>query len=385
MLKTKDKHLILRVLACFLATFISNGVARFGYVVLIPLLILQGALTQEESFLLGIAILLGYIFGSMLLSYLKSFLSLENIAKLSFLLIALSFLNCALENIPFAIMWIFRFTAGVASSLLIILAAPLCLPYLEDKKRVLASGFVFSGIGFGAVVSGLLLPLIAQKSLTLVWVFLFALSFVLFIFATLTLKSLNPPTHKLQQQEKFKIPLFLWLLFISYVLNAIGYLPHTLFWTDYLVRTLHFSSVTSGYSWVFFGSGAIVGSLFSGLLAHKMGLKNAHIFILTLKAMSCFMAVYFLELFWLNVSVFIIGCTTTGNVALTNALALHIVGKEHFSTSVSFLTFGFGVFQGVFSLLFMYLLPFCGYFWLFVFCGFCLLMSALMLLPLKKC
>ena len=52
-----------RIIACFLMTFISNGLARFGYVVLIPLLILSGRLTQSESYQLGIAILVGYIFG----------------------------------------------------------------------------------------------------------------------------------------------------------------------------------------------------------------------------------------------------------------------------------------------------------------------------------
>lgn len=307
---------------------------------------------------------------------------MENIAKLSLLLIAISFLACALD-LPFILAWFFRFLAGVASASLMILAAPLSLPYVKERIRTSVSGFVFSGIGFGAVLSGFILPLIAEKSLTLVWIFLFTISFVCFVFALFTLQSLNPPTKKLPKHECFKMPFFLWLVFISYILNAIGYLPHTLFWTDYLVRSLDFSSIVVAHSWVFFGIGSAIGSLGSGILAHRIGLKNAHIIILMLKAFSCFMAVFLLDIFWLNISVFIMGFTTTGNVALTNSLALYIVGKEHFSTSSSMLTFGFGMFQGIFSLLFAYIVPTLGYFWLFVLCGSCLIISALVLVPIR--
>lgn len=47
----------MRVFVCFLGVFVSNGLARFGYVVLIPLLILSGSLTPHQSFQLGIAVL----------------------------------------------------------------------------------------------------------------------------------------------------------------------------------------------------------------------------------------------------------------------------------------------------------------------------------------
>lgn len=58
-----------RFIACFLMTFVSNGLARFGYVVLIPLLILSGRLSQSQSYQLGIAILVGYILARFLLVF----------------------------------------------------------------------------------------------------------------------------------------------------------------------------------------------------------------------------------------------------------------------------------------------------------------------------
>ncbi len=76
--------MILRIIICFLSTFVANGLARFGYVVLIPIMIISGRLNENQSIQLGIAVLVGYIFGSFFINFLRKFISLENIAKLSF-------------------------------------------------------------------------------------------------------------------------------------------------------------------------------------------------------------------------------------------------------------------------------------------------------------
>ncbi|HFU2807586.1 TPA: YbfB/YjiJ family MFS transporter [Campylobacter coli] len=374
----------MRIIICFLSTFAANGLARFGYVVLIPIMIISGRLNENQSIQLGIAVLVGYIFGSFFINFLRKFISLENIAKLSFLIISLSFFACMMESLPFIWAWLWRFFAGVASASLMILAAPLSLPYVKERFRGRIGGFVFSGIGLGAVVSGFTLPFIANINIDLVWIVLGSVVFCAFILSLFSLRTLKRSKQTIHKDNKFKIPYGLWLLIISYILNAIGYLPHTLFWVDYLVRDLKFSTLLAGSSWAFFGIGAVLGSIGSGILADRIGIKNAHIVILFFKALSCFIAAFASDLFWLNFSIFVMGFTTTGNVALTNALALKIVSKKHFPISSSFLTLAFGIFQAIFSFLFAYLLKFLdGYFWMFIFCGFCLIFSFLVLLPIK--
>ncbi|EAM0503954.1 YbfB/YjiJ family MFS transporter [Campylobacter coli] len=376
--------MILRIMICFLSTFVANGLARFGYVVLIPIMIISGRLNENQSIQLGIAVLVGYIFGSFFINFLRKFISLENIAKLSFLIISLSFFACMMESLPFIWAWLWRFFAGVVSASLMILAAPLSLPYVKERFRGRIGGFVFSGIGLGAVVSGFTLPFIANINIDLVWIVLGGVVFCAFILSLFSLRTLKRSKQTIHKDNKFKIPYGLWLLIISYILNAIGYLPHTLFWVDYLVRDLKFSTLLAGSSWAFFGIGAVLGSIGSGILADRIGIKNAHIVILFFKALSCFIAAFASDLFWLNFSIFVMGFTTTGNVTLTNALALKIVSKKHFPTSSSFLTLAFGIFQAIFSFLFAYLLKFLdGYFWMFIFCGFCLIFSFLVLLPIK--
>ncbi len=284
----------MRVFVCFLGVFVSNGLARFGYVVLIPLLILSGSLTPHQSFQLGIAVLMGYVFGSFLIQFLSPLMSLESIAKISFFLIALSFLICYFDSIPFFWLWIWRFIAGVASSALMILVAPLSLPYVKENKKALVGGFIFSAVGIGSVFSGFVLPWISSYNIKWAWIFLGGSCLIAFILSLIGLKTRSLRKKSVKKEESaFKIPFHLWLLLVSCALNAIGFLPHTLFWVDYLIRHLNISPAIAGTSWAFFGFGATLGSLISGPMAQKLGAKNANIFILILKSIACFLPIFF--------------------------------------------------------------------------------------------
>lgn len=136
---------------------------------------------------------------------------------------------------PFIWAWIWRFLAGLTSATLMILAGPLSLPYIKERVRGSVGGFVFSGIGLGAVASGFILPSLAEKNITSVWYLLGGISFLAFVLSLLSLESLHPAKKDSKQIANLHPNFFLWLLIISYILNAIGYLPHTLFWVDYLV------------------------------------------------------------------------------------------------------------------------------------------------------
>ncbi|ALM78977.1 YbfB/YjiJ family MFS transporter [Helicobacter pylori] len=374
----------MRVFVCFLGVFVANGLARFGYVVLIPLLILSGSLTPHQSFQLGIAVLMGYVFGSFLIQFLSPLMSLESIAKISFGLIALSFLVCYFDSIPFFWLWIWRFIAGVASSALMILVAPLSLPYVKEHKKALVGGLIFSAVGIGSVFSGFVLPWISSYNIKWAWIFLGGSCLIAFILSLVGLKTRSLRKKSVKKEESaFKIPFHLWLLLISCALNAIGFLPHTLFWVDYLIRHLNISPTIAGTSWAFFGFGATLGSLISGPMAQKLGAKNANIFILILKSIACFLPIFFHQISLLNLSIFIMGAATTANINLFSMMALKIAGAKHFAQASSWVVFSFGIFQALFSYLFTIFLGDLGYVLIFVICGVCLVLSFIVLFPIK--
>ncbi|MFC3847252.1 YbfB/YjiJ family MFS transporter [Helicobacter baculiformis] len=372
-----------RIFVCFLATFVANGLARFGYVVLIPLLILSGKLSQTQSIQLGIAVMVGYIFGSATLNFLQKYISLEGIAKISFLVVALSFFACCFNALPFAWAWVWRFLAGIASACLMVLSAPLCLSFVRERSRSLVNGLIFSGIGIGVVFSGFILPHFAH-AIDWAWIFLGVISLLAFLIACTSLKTLYPPRKTIEEEKAFKIHYFFALLLISVVLNAIGYLPHTLFWVDYLVRFLHFSNASAGTSWAFFGFGAALGTILSASLAQWLGLKNASSIVLLLKTLSCVIAAFSTHLFWLDLSIFLMGFGTTGNLTLTSTMAFHIMGKAHFVQASSVVTMSFGIFQALFSFIFTLALGHLSFYAMFLLCGTALLISYLVLLPIPR-
>lgn len=357
--------MIARIFACFLCTLIANGLARFGYVVLIPILSIKGVLSKDQSLALGVAVLFGYIFGSVFINMIKQYASLESIAKICLLFIAFSFFAFMIEGL-FVWVWIWRFIAGIASASLIILASPLSLPYIRQNKRGKVAGFIFAGVGIGAVLNGLFLPSIAEQSLNLVWGILGGVSLASFIFSLFTLKSKNLPKVKDKATTTFNYNASFYLLIIIYTSISFGYLPHTLFWTDYLVNTLGFSSVIAGKSFMCFGIGAACGSMGGGMIADKIGLKKAYILMFIAQTISCVMAAFLTTPLALSTSIYIMGFACMGATVITMNLALKIVGKASFSSASSMLTFLFAVFQAISSFAITYILPFIGYFTLFI-------------------
>ncbi|WP_199766337.1 YbfB/YjiJ family MFS transporter [Helicobacter acinonychis] len=78
--------------------------------------------------------------------------------------------------------WVWRFLAGLVSASLVVLAAPLPLSLVKEKQRSSVSGFIFSGIGIGAIFSGFVLPFFAPF-VHWAWILLGSLSVLAFLFA----------------------------------------------------------------------------------------------------------------------------------------------------------------------------------------------------------
>jgi hypothetical protein len=65
-----------------------------------------------------------------------------------------------------------------------------------------------------------------------------------------------------------------WLL-LAYMSNAIGFVPHTVFWVDYIARGLGRGVVTGNHYWILLGISAAAGPNVAGWLADKIGFANS--------------------------------------------------------------------------------------------------------------
>ena len=79
----------------------------------------------------------------------------------------------------FAWFFVWRFAAGLAGGVLMVLAAPAVLPHVPPARRGLAGGAIFTGVGLGIAASGTLVPLLLRLGLVATWCGLGALALLL--------------------------------------------------------------------------------------------------------------------------------------------------------------------------------------------------------------
>jgi MFS family permease len=97
-------------------------------------------------------------------------------------LATVSILACC---VPVSVTWFFlwRLVSGLAGGVIMVRVAGAVLPYLPDRRRGLAGGAVFLGLGLGIAATGTLIPLLLGSGLRATWIGLAVLCAVLTAFS----------------------------------------------------------------------------------------------------------------------------------------------------------------------------------------------------------
>lgn len=357
-------------LAGLCATLIGNGIGRFAFIAMMPALIQSGWFSQADASFLGVATLVGYVIGAAWSDTLARRFSSATLLRVSMLACSLSFFACAIEGAGMPWYYLWRTAAGVCGAVLMVLPAPVILPMHHPSLRGRASGVVFSGIGLGAALSGALVPLLiagvgvavtiggsafpvfALQGVTGAW---FGMGVLCLLLTALAWKpwpldaaqpqSIAAALPAATGQWPEDIRRTVWLIVAAHGLNAIGYLTHTMFWVDYVVRELGMTLATGGMYWAMFGLGAAIGPMTTGWLADRFGLKRCLIAAFAVKAFSALLPVLSSSASALLVSSILMGIFTPGIVALVSAYTLSCVGQEHHRRAWGMATSGFAVAQ----------------------------------------
>lgn len=365
-------------LAGLSATLVGNGIGRFAFIALVPALIQAGWFTQGQASHLSVATLLGYVLGAWAADSLGARFRAVDLLRAAMLVCSLSFFAGAFEGAGMAWHYLWRTLAGFCGALLMVLPAPMVLPLHQPEIRGRASGVVFSGIGLGAVLSGLLVPLLVagigfsfivgdahwpafeMRGVVGAWLGMGSICLALTLFAwrkwpddelapARSLPMHSPPAPTAPTAPTTQIPpahaQAIQLIGAAHALNAIGYLAHTLFWVDYIVRELGMPLATGGFLWSIFGLGAAVGPLLTGALADAFGLKRCLIVAFVLKALSAALPLLSDNLPTLFASSLLMGILTPGIAALISTYALDRVGAEHHRKAWGKATFSFAIAQ----------------------------------------
>ncbi|MFZ1883926.1 MAG: YbfB/YjiJ family MFS transporter [Rhodoplanes sp.] len=193
------------------------------------------------------------------------------------LLATASFFACAYP-LPFTWFFAWRFAAGIAGGVLMVLAALAVLPHVPAGLRGRVGGAIFSGVGLGVAASGTLVPLLIRLGLSETWISFGLISLALTIVAW-TGWPRDPPAHLAAEQvaaaaSKPRANRAFLALCAEYALNAVGLVPHMVFLVDFVARGLGRGLAAGGFYWTIFGVGAVAGPLLTGAIADRVGFRR---------------------------------------------------------------------------------------------------------------
>ncbi|VVD62485.1 YbfB/YjiJ family MFS transporter [Pandoraea anhela] len=304
------------------ASLIGIGFARFAYTALLPAIIGAHWFAPATAAYLGAANLGGYLAGALGARVLARHAPNVVLLRTMMCLAAIAFFACSW---PLSFLWFFawRFASGFAGGVLMVVAAPSVLAHVAPSRRGVVSGAIFAGLGLGIAASGTLVPLLLRQGLPQAWIGLGVLSLLLTAVAwrgwpdgAATGSAASAASGTPHSKPRTTTPLALRSLYVEYALNAVALVPHMIFLVDYVARGLGKGLDAGANYWVLYGLGAIVGPVFVGHLADRIGFARALRVAYVAQMCAVVLPVLGLGLPALIVSSMVMGAFTPGIVPL---------------------------------------------------------------------
>jgi MFS family permease len=325
---------------------VGIGLSRFAYTPLIPALIGARWFTPAEAAYLGATNLAGYLVGALAARALGRRLAATAALRLAMLAATLSFVACAW---PAGMAWFvpWRLLSGIAGGVLMVLGTTLVLAHTPAAQRGKVSGLIFSGVGFGITVSGTLVPSLVPHGLTVTWLSLGLAAGALTVASWRCWPSEAPcaPAAPAASGARLGALRPVLLLGLAYIGDAIGFIPHAVFWIDYIARGLGKGLSVGGWYWVAYGIGAVAGPPLAGFLADRVGLGRSLALGLAVKTMAVGLPLLCEAPLCLVLSSLVVGAFTPGVPALMSGRTVELLPREQLRPAWAVLTTTFALSQ----------------------------------------
>ncbi len=334
------KEILLTLFGGFCSLFLGMGIARFIYTPILPLMQKEFLFSDFFSGTLASINLFGYLMGAFSATAVK-----DNSLKYYLFRVSLIFsvVCISLMVIDKMVSWfIFRFLSGFFSAFILIYGSDLVINYLIKYGYKHLSGFIFSGIGIGMVLSGLTIPILGKYfSSSMIWL----LTGILSVFPALIAFYAVPKSSEQKRENtnsgiSVGYNMLIILVIVAYMLEGVGYIITGTFISALTFR-VEGSGAMSGLVWVVVGIGASVFTPMWGILGRKYGNISVLIFLYFLQFIFVSLPLIEFTYKYLFLSAFGFGGTFLGIVSLSFVVAKEIADVRN-STSILTLFFSIG-------------------------------------------
>ena len=255
---------------------VGMGIGRFSYSPMIPALIEAGSLTESEAGYVGAANFAGYLIGALAAPVMRRVWGEINTLRLCLLFALVSLFASIL---PWGFIWLvfWRGLVGACVGVMMIYCLAIATRHAPAGKLGAATGITYTGVGFGILLAGTLVPWLLEFGLAAAWT---GIAFIGFTGAAIGFwgwRAAGTESTGSDQHDRSR-PSLKWTstvigLVSARTLFSLGLIPHTIYWVDYLVRGLGHDMDFGGWHWALFGVGAISGTYLWGRLADKIGFR----------------------------------------------------------------------------------------------------------------
>lgn len=332
---------------------VAMGISRFAFTPLLPFMRIDEGLSFQQGGYLASSNYVGYFVGAIGAGFITK-------QKKNFLLanVFLNITSIILMGIceSFAIWIVLRFIAGATGGFIFVLTSSIVMDYLAQRLLTKWSGYIFSGIGLGIAISGLVVPylegLVHWRG---TWIGLGILS-ALFVTATFILW--RPVTVsdsvKLTKSNDTNIwrGIMPWLI-VAYGLEGMGYIITGTFLVDIIYNIEELRPV-AGFSWVIVGLAGIPSAPIWMALMNRFTPFKMMVLAYSLQVIGISLPVVSQTAWSVLLSAFLYGATFVGLVTLTTGYGRQLYPKQS-AQVVSILTTFYALGQIVGPLLANYL------------------------------
>lgn len=306
---------------------VAMGISRFAFTPILPFMRIEEGLSFEEGGYLASSNYIGYFVGALGAGFI--YRNKKNFLLITVVLNVLSIFIMGLTH-SFLFWVILRFIAGATSGFIFVLTSSIIMDYLATHFQTRFSGFLFSGIGLGIAISGLLVPFIEGiYDWEGTWLGLGILSALFLVITLLLWRNISiQDGEKVEKSNDTKIfqGFMLWLI-IAYGLEGLGYIITGTFLVDIIYNIESLQSFAS-FSWVIAGIAAAPAAPIWMMLISKYSTVKVLSMAYILQVVGILLPVLTQTAWSVLLSAFLFGFTFVGIVSLSTAYARELFPKQ---------------------------------------------------------